>query len=221
MLLIMRHFESEKNLRNQFSSTDDLECLTIGGKLQGIRVAETIDRFVKENSLTVTSVYCANSERAKLTALYLADRLGVSIKAYDNLRSNNSGSLKGKNEIEAQKSNPIFMKQLKLFRAGIFSSYEFVKVLEREDKHAFEQRVIQCINNIVACDTGTLQIIVLHHSSLTAAVIHFAREFYHYPVSFYGHVACELGNCYLINQDDILLCNEPASELLKIKVLCK
>ena len=217
-LLIIRHLESEKNILNQFSSTDDVEQLTAKGLKQGEEVAKAIYDFIVSNGLSVTNVYCANSRRAKLTATYIAKVLGVNIMAFDELRSNNSGELKGKAEGEAWEINPLFMKQLSLFRAGIFSSYDFVKISEREDKHEFEFRVMQCIESILKIDSGTLQVIVLHHSSLTATIIYYARKYYNYPMSFYGHIACELGNIYLIDNKDILLCNEPASKLLEVKI---
>lgn len=214
----MRHLESEKNILSKFSSVDDVEQLTPEGIKLGKDVAKAIYHFIVSNDLSVKNVYCANSRRAKLTATYIAEVLGVNTMPFNELRSNNSGALKGKAEGEAWEINPLFMKQLSLFRAGIFSSYDFVKVREREDKREFERRVMQCIENILKNDDGTLQIFVLHHSSLTATIINYARKYYNYPMSFYGHVACELGNIYLINNKEILLCNESANKLLEIKI---
>lgn len=218
MLLIMRHLESEKNVSKRFSSVDDEEYLTQVGKQQGNYIANVIFKFVTSNNLSVSHIYCANSKRAQLTASLIAEMLNVDVKAFDNLRSNNSGELKGKSESEAWNLNPIFMKQLRLFRAGIYSSYDFVKIEKREDKHEFEKRVMECIHNILTTDNSSLQIIVLHHSSLTALIIYFARKYYHYPDSFYGHVACDLGNIYLINEKEILLCNETVEALLELPI---
>ena len=213
MFLILRHFESNKNIHKQFSSLEDCEELTSNGMSMGHEAAEYIAMFVSTHSYDVKKVYCANSTRSIKTAKIIADRLGVETCAFGDLRSNNSGALRGKSESEAQVINPTFMKQLKLFRAGIYSSYDFANVFDREDKHDFEIRVNSCFEKILAQDPGTLKIVVLHHSSLTAAIIHFARKFYNYPTTYYGHVACELGNIYLISEDDIVLCNEPVSIL--------
>ena len=49
-------------------------------------------------------------------------------------------------------------------------------------------------------------------------MINYARKFYNYPSNFYGHVACDLGNVYLINNDEIVLCNEPPEKLLSIEL---
>lgn len=219
MLLILRHLESKKNTNKQFSSIGDLEELTPSGLSLGYEIAQHIVAFVDSHSYYVKRIYCANSIRAIKTANIIADKLNIETFAIDELRSNNSGILRGKSEAEAKELNPIFMKQLKLFRAGIYSSYDFVNISNREDKHDFEKRVNICLEEILKRDLGTLKIIVLHHSSLTAAVIHFARKFYNYPESFYGHVACDLGNIYLISDRDIVLCNEPASALGGVKIL--
>lgn len=216
MLLLLRHLESNKNMQKQFSSSKDLEELTPKGLELGRNIASNIEEFIHTNNLRIEKVYCANSKRAVETAGIIAARMDVGICALDELRSNNSGELRGKSEVEAKRINPTFMKQLSLFRAGIFSSYDFVKVFDREDKHEFEIRVTRCLEKITAEDPNSLKIVVLHHSSLTAAVIYFARKFYNYPNTFYGHVACELGHIYLINETDIVLCNEPACALSEV-----
>lgn len=213
MLLLLRHLESSKNTHKQFSSSKDQEELTHEGIELGQAIADCIAIFINSRGYKVEKVYCANSRRANETAGIIADRLGVEICALNDLRSNNSGELRGKSESEATQINPIFMKQLRLFRAGIYSSYDFVKVSNREDKHEFELRVNSCLERILSEDSNSLKIVVLHHSSLTAAVISFARKYYNYPNTFYGHVACELGNIYLISDNDIILCNEPATAL--------
>lgn len=219
MLLILRHLESSKNTFKKFSAFEDSEGVTEGGLIMGSEIARCIAAFVDEHAYDVSKVYCANSMRARETARIIADKLGVNICALDELRSNNSGVLQGKSETEANVLNPLFMKQLKLFRTGIYSSYDFISVFERENKHDFEKRVNGCLEKIIAVHPETLKIVVLHHSSLTAAIIYFARKFYNYPENFYGHVACELGNIYLISDTEIVLCNEPASALKDVRIL--
>ena len=213
MLLLMRHLESTKNTCKQFSSVDNCEGLTSNGQVNGYNIAVSIENFVKTHNYTVNKIYCANSTRALETAKIIADRLEVGICAFNELLSNNSGVLRGKSETEACEMNPAFIKQLQLYRAGIFSSYDFVQVINREDKHCFEKRVNNCLDKILNNDPSTLKIVVLHHSSLTAVIIKYARKFYNYPKTHYGHVACELGNMYLISDEEIILCNTPASEL--------
>mgnify|MGYP004471980973 FL=1 len=217
-VLLLRHMESEKNIMNTFSSLSNNEVLTDNGIKYCDRASELIYDFAQNNTLSVNCIYCAKSIRAEMTANVLAKKFGIGIKSYEELCSNRSGNLRGKSEQEALKLNPIFMKQLSLFRAGIFSSYNFIKIYKREDKHDFEFRVINCVEKILLNDTGDLQIIVLHHSSLTATVINYARKYYNYPSDFYGHVACDLGNIYLVDNNDIILCNESPERLLSIKL---
>ncbi len=215
-ILILRHLESEKNKNKAFSSIYDSEQLTTKGRIKGTSIAKDIKAYVESESLKVNNIYCANSIRSIMTAQYITNALKVGIKSYDELRSNNSGSLLGKNEKEALIENPLFMKQLKLFRSGLYSSYDFVKVHEREDKRDFELRVNTCINSILKDESEDLKIFVLHHSSLTAVMINFARTYYNYPVNFYGRVDCDLGNIYLIDSEQIILCNSPTKDLIKV-----
>ena len=211
LVLVMRHLESQKNVSKTFSSLNDHEKLTLDGEMTGKKIANDIYEFVKAHDLKVKNVYCANSNRAISTAKIIAELLSVDIRSFDELRSNKSGTLLGKSEQEAASINPLFVHQLKLFRAGLFSSYNFVNVYQREDKHDFEKRVMNCVASIINDDTEELKIIVLHHSSLTATMINIARKIYSYPTDFYGHVACELGNIFLWNSKEILLCNESTS----------
>ena len=141
-ILLMRHMESEKNINRTFSSISNEECLTTKGKKDCYIIAETINEFVTKNNLNVKNIYSANSIRARTTASVIAEKLGLSVMAFDELCSNKSGELLGKSEAEANKINPLFIKQLTLFRAGLFSSYDFVKVYRREDKHEFEKKGI-------------------------------------------------------------------------------
>ncbi|MBQ9885807.1 MAG: histidine phosphatase family protein [Lachnospiraceae bacterium] len=215
-IIFMRHMESEKNISKIFSSYRDSEELTEHGLNMGRKISSVIHEYIKKNNFKVTYIYCANSKRAITTAGFLASEINVCVKAFDKLRSNNSGALKGKTEEEARMINPLFVKQLELYRAGLFSSYDFVKVYEREDKRSFEKNVASCIENILNDTSEDLKIFVLHHSSLTAAMIYFARKFYNYPSDFYGRVECDLGNIYLLDLNEIILCNKPASELLNL-----
>lgn len=218
LVLVMRHLESQKNICKSFSSHTDHEKLTLNGETLGKTIGENIFRFVQKHNLSVNHVYCANSQRAITTARFIADRLSIDVLPFDALRSNKSGALHGKSEEEAEVINPLFVKQLKLFRVGLYSSYDFVKVYKRENKHDFEKRVIDCLSLITSDTNEDLKIVVLHHSSLTATMIHVARELYNYPSNFYGYVACELGNIYLWNSNSILLCNEPTNRLSSISL---
>lgn len=216
MILLIRHLESTKNINKSFSSHNDNEEITQNGFEKGIELSDSIHQFMKKNGLRTSCVYCANSQRAILTAKLIANELNIGIKPFDELRSNKAGALEGKSEMEALNLNPLFMHQLKLFRTGIFSSYNFVKMDAREDKHHFENRVNKCVDSILCKRNDTLTIIVLHHSSITAAVIRFARELYSYPKDFYGHIDCELGHLFLIDSNNIILCNESPIKLLDI-----
>lgn len=216
MVLLIRHLESEKNVKNSFSSNLDNEKLTEFGEDEGKKLADNIYYYVKKNNFKISNVYCAKSTRAISTAKIIADKLNVKIEPFEDLKSNKAGLLKGKKEEEATSLNPTFMKQLKLFRAGVFSSYDFINLFEREDKHDFECRVNACLDSILSNSTEDLIIIVLHHSSLTAIAIRYARLFYSYPNNFYGHIACDLGNIYLIDSNGIIFCNESSSILLEL-----
>jgi broad specificity phosphatase PhoE len=218
-LMILRHLESIKNIKKLFSSDSDDFTLTEAGVEKGKVLAKAIRSYIDSHGLSCSKIHIAKSERARRTAELIYNEIGkVNIIEWDKLRSLNSGALRGKTEKEAEELNPKFMEQLRLFRCGLFNSYEYEKSL-REDRREFEKRVLFCIEQILEDKLDSLKIVIVHHSTLQAIMIHFARLFYNYPTNFYGKVDCELGNFYLINITDrnstIELCNANYSDLEK------
>lgn len=202
-ILLIRHLESEKNINNRFSTPENKEHLTDGAKQEGTELAKSIKKFIFNHKLNVDSIYCADSARAVETAEIMATSLSIKVVAFEDLLSTKTGILQGKNEDEAKDICPKYIEELELFRAGIFSAYNFTKVPNKEDKYVFETRVTNRIENIMCNETKEdVKIIVLHHSSLTAAVIYFARKCLNYPMDYYGLVVANYGGIYWIHSED-------------------
>ena len=218
-LMILRHVESVKNIIKSFSSVRDEFSLTEEGINVGKKLAKAIKIYMQKYNLHCSAIHIANSVRARETAKLINQEITCpQIIEWDDLRSTKSGVLLGKTETEAKTINPIFIEQLKLFRCGLFSSYNFEKIHEKEDKKDFERRVITCLTTILNDETDSFKIIIVHHSTLTAIMIHFARLYYNYPNDFYGKVDCDVGNFYLLdinkNSGVIELSNASYSELM-------
>lgn len=220
-LLILRHLESEKNETKSFSSDEDSFPLTAAGRIAGKPLAMAIKKYIDSCSLNCSKIHIAKSTRARETAEILMSEIGNrEIVEWEDLRSTNGGIVRGLSEKEAEQADPTFMAQLRLFRCGLFSSYNFEKG-QREDKRKFEKRVSDSINEILKDDKDSLKIVIVHHSTLTAIMIHYARLFYGYPNDFYGKVDCGLGCFYLIDLDAkcVEFCNADYRELGKKYVI--
>src|SRR5208283_2096107 len=139
-LFLIRHPESFKNIKNQFSSDTDDEKLTPKGKNDCILIANGISKIILERNLFCKNIYCANSTRSIETAKVISEELNVTIKIEEALRSTKPGALAGHTEEEARKSNPVFIEQLNLYRAGLFNSYDFKVAENKEPKKDFEKR---------------------------------------------------------------------------------
>ena len=218
-LILMRHLESEKNLKKSFASLDDQEPLTEKGKQMGIEIAADLKRYIDQKKGQIKQIYCASSNRGISTATLLSSQLGVPIVPLDALCSSKTGVLQGKTEEEVQQERPEFMHQPYLYRKGVISSYEFELIEGKETKSALESRVNQTIENILAVPDENIKIIVMHRSSLTAALIHYARLICHYPENYFGYIPLDYGYISHLSESEgkwkFESVNEPPKTLLK------
>ncbi len=222
-IFLLRHFESVKNTQVTFSSIDDKEQLTENGVLQGKQVSENLKKILKLKGLTVKNIYCAKSVRAQQSAEIMAKTLSNSIRiqAFSELLSTKSKDVLGKTKEQVWKSNPTFMRELSLYDAGIYSSYDFHRDIGRDLKIQYENMVYNCIEEIV--NNGAqedVKIICLHNSSLTAAVINIARKLCKYPKNYYGKVIADNGKFFWVheenNQQRFVVANCDSEMLLEI-----
>lgn len=200
-IFLLRHFESIKNTQISFSSIDDKEELTDNGVTRGKQVAENLRMILELEGLIVKKIYCADSVRAKQSAKLIAKELSetVQIQAFSDLLSTKSKDTMGKTKEEVRKTNPQFIRELSLYDAGIFNSYEFHREVGKEAKMEYERKVCKCIEGIVNNnEEENAKIICLHNSSLTAIIINIARKLYEYPKDFYGKVIADNGKVFWV-----------------------
>lgn len=198
-IFLFRHFESIKNTQVSFSSLDDREELTENGILYGKKVAADLRKIVKLKGLNVKKIYCANSVRAIKSAKLVAAELSedVQIVRLEELLSTKSEDIMGKTKDEVRKVNPLFIQELSLYDAGIFNAYDFHREVGKKEKQEYEQKVFKCIEQIINNDEKEdVKIICMHNSSITAAIINFARKLYCYPMDFYGKIIADNGKMF-------------------------
>lgn len=204
-IFILRHFESVKNTAVTFSSIDDMEKLTEDGIAQGREVASNLKNILDYYDLTVRNIYCADSVRAKESASIIAEGLStdIHVRSYKALLSTKSKITMGRTKKDVWRSNPQFMRELSLYDAGLFNSYNFHRDVDEKMKREYEQGVCGCLEDILCGGRDeNAKIICLHNSSLTAAVISFARKLCGYPESFYGKILADNGKIFWIRVMD-------------------
>lgn len=204
-IFLLRHFESIKNTQVTFSSIDDREELTENGVLQGKQVSDNLRQILELKGLTVKNIYCAKSVRAQRSAELMASALSgsVQVQTFNELLSTKSKDILGKTKKQVRESNPEFIRELSLYDAGIFSSYDFHREVGRELKIEYEKKVCECIEKIV--NNGVeenVKIICMHNSSITAAVINIARKLCRYPKNYYGKVIADNGKFFWIHEEN-------------------
>lgn len=204
-IFLLRHFESVKNTQVTFSSIDDKEELTENGVIQGKSISNNLRQILELKGLTAKNIYCAKSVRAQRSADLIASTLSgnVQVQAFNELLSTKSKDILGKTKKQVMKNNPEFIRQLSLYDAGIFSSYDFHREVGKDLKIEYEKKVCECIEKIVKNDVKeNVKIICLHNSSITAAVINIARKLCKYPKDYYGKVIADNGKFFWIHEEN-------------------
>lgn len=204
-IFLLRHFESIKNTHPTFSSIDDKEELTENGRIQGKLISEDLREIIKLNNWVIKKIYCAESIRAQQSAEIFAQVLSypVEIQSYRELLSTKSKDIVGKTKEQVRKINPQFIKELSLYDAGLFSSYNFHREYGEKLKKEYEKTVFNCIKKIISNNVEeNIKIIFLHNSSITAAVINYARELCEYPKNYYGKVNADNGKIFWIHKEN-------------------
>lgn len=203
VIMLLRHAESVKNIENRFASNKSLENLTETGKAQSCQFGEQIDFFLKNNCLTVKNIYCANSSRAIQTAEIIASKLGANVVSADEFKSFSIGHYSGMSESSLAMVAPKFINDLSLYRKGLLNSYDIIYEGSKKNLQEYEsdvkKRFLEIVNN---SEQEDCKIIVMHRSALTATLLDFARNYYKYPIDFYGYVEIEIGTVSLIDFSD-------------------
>lgn len=218
-VILVRHAESEKNIKKNFSSNQDKEELSYNGLKQAEDLANNIYEYMIKHRYRYPEIFSANTVRAYNTAKEIAKKLNTSIEVVDEFKSLKNGKkLVGLSESEAQKVDAVFMNELALNRAGIFNAYKHTSIFSEEIIKEHEMAVYEKYLEITKRIKTDVIIIVLHHSSLTDIIINLAREYYGYPLNFYGVINADLCHIYLFDHEKgrFELANANSRELLSM-----
>lgn len=220
-IFLLRHFESEKNIGNRLSGTDQ-EGLTDCGGQDCELFSGFFQEICNEKNIKIDEICSANSKRARETAEIIGRVFNIyNINFYEALRSTKAGRIAGKSIDEIQQEDPFFAKNYELYRKGLLNSYYFDSNWmddQKELKRDFETRVLDCFMNIIKRNSMNSSILlVAHRASITAILIHVARKMGIYPNDFYGNVESSTGGLSYISLDggkwDIEFINKTKEEI--------
>jgi broad specificity phosphatase PhoE len=219
-VFVCRHAEAVKNQQASFASAGVADDLTDGGTRDASAIARNLSTMVERRGIKIQAVLSSASLRSVRTAEVIAGSFGCLASASAGLDSIRSGVLAGVPEADARRTHPEYMRALSLYRAGLFNSYNIPEFEGKEDKRAFERRVVGAFSEFTAKATGGA-IVVAQRSSITAILIHCARQSGAYPSDFFGHVQLDLGHVSWLSLTagrwSIQAVNRPAAELVDVE----
>lgn len=112
------------------------EELTVKGMKEGEELARIIGEFILKSSAVIKNIYCANSIRSIETAKIIAYSTNAIVKTYKDLNSIRDNAFAGMSEAEVEKIDPEFMYQLKLYRLGLYNSFQ---IKHMDQKYPYNQ----------------------------------------------------------------------------------
>ena len=222
-IILIRHFESKKNIQKSFSLDLATEKLTEKGRILCKKFGYLFCDLCSKHKLTINQINCTDSLRAKETASIIASCFNnVPITCHEELKSTNVGTLSGKTLEEVKHIDSFFSKNFYLYQKDLLNSYFFDENWQNEKKETkkeFEKRVIKCFLKILENSYSTV-VIVGHKAPITAILIYVARLLNIYSNSFYGHINLDLGRLSWLsfenNSWDIKFVNEEIENILQV-----
>lgn len=197
-ILFIRHVETAKNLKKEFSKENKADELTLAGKLQSHDLVFFLQKLLVTHKLKAHFIYTSECLRAIDTANIISREFNIPLLQIKGLSSYNLGAIGGLSEKETQIKFPLFYTQLTLYRNGLLNSYEINYPADAEQPFDFEKRVQTGIERLLEDQTEDLKIVILHRSVLTATYIYFSRVYHNYPKNFYGFVPIDNGSITLL-----------------------
>lgn len=203
----MRHVESTKNVSSRTASLQP-EPLTDNGHALAKVIAQPLADLCSSVGRRVL-VVASDTDRATGTARPIADGLGLTVRLDSRLRSILIPETAGLAEPELERLHPRSAAQLRLYRSGLFNSYN----MELVGPHvpAFEEQVISALNDWTQRGQNDIVVVVAHRSVITAALMQVARQCGYIPHGFYGYVPLAEGCASLVRwgrHAEILFVNE-------------
>lgn len=195
-ILLIRHFESTKNVRRSLSSYDDEEVLTTRGAERAKSVGKTLRHAL--GSKQILKIFCSSSRRSRESARIMGTELDCRhIEPRQFLRSTSAGVYAGLPPSKIAQLDAKWDHSLQLYKSGVFNLYRLNEerpVAASETKREFETRVIAGFSEIVRAERDDPVFIVANRSAIIAILLDVARKAYGYPPDFYGFVRVDLGS---------------------------
>jgi len=216
-VFLVRHEEATKNVTGSFAATGIGDELTADGRRAALALASSLREVECKFGLNFTRIISSQSPRSITTAESIAESLGRPWRVAAGLESIRSGVLAGKRERDAWSTHSEYMRALTLYRAGLFNSYKIPEFTDKEDKKAFERRIVAAFEAVLGSDERDV-VIISQRSPITAILIYCARRSCGYPEDFFGHIQLDLGRVSWVVAEKgsvaIRTVNTPASALM-------
>lgn len=197
-IFFIRHPETTKNVgEHSFSSDNDDEMLTAGGRQEA---AMLVAAMSESGRLSGARIVSSPNHRAAGLAQRLANATGWGIEVDTRLAPRHSGAHAGLPESQVAREDPQYFQALSLYRSGVLSAYSIPR--RGEPIRDFEARVTAgLLEREEKYETGTL-VVFAHRSTITAALMWYARRFHGSHQDHYGYVELALLSVSAVSIED-------------------
>jgi len=151
-LILIRHGETEKNVKGKLHSAQDSESLNETGKEQLLVTAKAIKEYAP------TTVYSSHENRAIQSGKLLAEALSLPFEQLDGLEERNWGVFSGRPWSDVSEV---------LSPMSLEERYEYIPE-NGESWKTFETRLIKAIDSAIAKNNGKNIVVVSHGGAIRA-----------------------------------------------------
>ncbi len=153
-LILIRHGETDKNLRKILHAVNDAQTLNATGRQQ---IGKTAKRL---KELSPVKIYTSKEKRAVESAQILAHKLGIPMEEMDGIQERNCGIFTGKSWDEAKKV---------LDSMALEERYDYVPA-NGESWRIFETRLKNAVRKIIKENKDKTVVVVTHGGAIKALI---------------------------------------------------
>lgn len=151
-LILIRHGETNKNVKNRLHASDDPETLNEIGRVQIQKTAEALKQY------SPSKIFSSKETRAIESAEIIAKQLAIPTEKVEGLQERNWGAFTGKPWEEVKKVlDPMTLEE----------RYDYVPP-NGESWRIFENRLIEAIKTILESNQGETIAVVTHGGAIRA-----------------------------------------------------
>ncbi len=161
-LIMVRHGETDWNLRKKIQGSNDIEL-----NKTGIMQANELGTAILESEYKIAKVFTSKQKRAERTAQIVSEKIGVDYLVMEGLEEMSLGLWEGLNWTEVENHYPVEYEKWRANR-------RYIRTPQGESYQDLLDRLLPAMEEIVSGEEG--DILVVSHSAVIMCLLAYLKE---------------------------------------------